>query len=153
MPRGAAVLIAATLAALPAGAAARSSPGTKIIPRNVLLYYYSRAPGAGEMVVRFSGAAKVIRSGHRTRSFRLDAADLRELRGRLRSTRAGFVHAADRHDRDAVFQLHRPRRRVRPFPRELLAFGHRRFAGHKLPEVSAGQQRLLDYLDGIVRSH
>lgn len=87
--------LAVVFVALAPGAASRSGPLPKSISANVLLDYYSEAPGAGELEVRFSGAAKVSRPNHRSRFFRLETYELRVLRSRLARVRGGYVHAKD----------------------------------------------------------
>jgi hypothetical protein len=150
-------VLTTVLLALPAGVVARSAPPPKTIPPDVLLDYTSKAPGAGRLVIRFSGAGTVIHPGHRARSFRLDASALSGLRGRLSRARPGLVHAPDGRLRDALYRLRRPDGQVGSFRRdsvlELLAFGDTRFAGRPLPEASVAQQRFLRYLDGLLRDH
>jgi hypothetical protein len=155
--RRAAAVLTIALLALPAGVGARSAPPPKTIPRDVLLDYTSKASGGGRLVIRFSGAGTVNRTGHRARSFRLDAPALCVLRGRLSRARPGVVHAPDGQLRDALYRLQRPHTQVGPFLRdsvlELLAFGDRRFAGRRLPDASVAQQGFLRYLDTLLRDH
>ncbi|MDX6648328.1 MAG: hypothetical protein QOJ97_279 [Solirubrobacteraceae bacterium] len=152
-----AAVLATVLLALPAGASARSAPAPKTMPPDLLLYYISKAPGAGEITIRFSGAGTVIHTGHRARSFRLDHSALCALRGQLRRAQPDVVHAPDGRVRDALYRLHPPHGRVGPFRRdsilELIAFGNARFAGRRLPEASLAQQRFLRYLDRLLRDH
>jgi hypothetical protein len=123
----------------------------------VLLDYTSKAPGAGRLVIRFSGAGTLIHTGHSARSFRLDASALCVLRHRLSQARPGVVHAPDGRLRDALYRLRPPNGRLGPFRRdsvlELLAFGDRRFAGRRLPDASVAQQGFLRYLDRLLRGH
>src|SRR5436190_9239558 len=105
MLRVIALVVGAALVTSPSVAMSRSAPAPKSVPSSVLLEYYSRAPGAGRLVVRSSGAAKVVHLRHRARTFRLGTGELSILRRSLRTAPEGLVHAADGHTRDAVFQL------------------------------------------------
>ena len=154
----AALLIALLVAVGAADALGLGAPPRKTIPPDLVLDYISRARGVdAHLIVHWSGAARITRAHHRTRSFRFGPMQLRDLRRHLHASAAGFVHAPDGRVRDALFRLRRPSGRVGPFRRdsvlELLAFDRPRFADRTLPAPTSTQQRLLAYLDGVTRRH
>ena len=81
MLRVIALVVGAALVTSPSVAMSRSAPAPKSVPSSVLLEYYSRAPGAGRLVVRSSGAAKVVHLRHRARTFRLGTGELSRVSG------------------------------------------------------------------------
>ena len=151
----AAALAALVLAILPAAALSRGAPAPKSLPQHVMLDYLSRAPGVdARIVVRFGGAAKIVRAHRPVQSFRVDARSRRSLRRHLRRGGAGFVRAADGRLRDALFRLRRSRPLdhgfVLEFVDELLVWNRPRFADLTVPLATAKQEALLAYLDGFV---